>query len=239
MMIDAMSYIRERGKKFVPKVVDNHILEVVSDYISPRKVALEKVFSFVNYNHIDGDYLEFGCAGANTFLFAYEAMRERGLTRHMYAFDSFGGLPVGRGVDVHPDFPVGQFSHSQEEFEQKMAEHGVLPMQYTVVKGYYKDVLTAELREKLPIRQAAVVYVDCDLYESAKIALRFAAGWLQTGTVVCFDDYFCFNGDPDRGESLAKKEFLAEHRDISMRSYFTYGWAGKAFICKVDSRIND
>ena len=228
-----MSFLREQARNLIPQAVDNHIWSVVAHRTTPRKAALDRVSEFVAYNQIEGDYLEFGCCGAHTFRYAFDAMRARKLKQHLYGFDSFEGLPKSDGVDVHPNFPEGTFTQSQEDFERVLQNHGINPSTYTLIKGFYREVLTQDLKRKLPLKKAAVIYIDCDLYESTREALYFVVDYLQTGTVICFDDYFCYNGDPDRGESLAKKEFLAEHTRVSMRPYFTYGWHGKAFICKL------
>jgi hypothetical protein len=42
---------------------------------------------------IDGDYAEFGSHGGMTFRLAFDQIRQRDIQRHMWAFDSFQGLP--------------------------------------------------------------------------------------------------------------------------------------------------
>ena len=48
--------------------------------------------------------------------------------------------------------------------------------------------------------KAAVVYIDCDLYESTRPVLRFMSHFLQNGTIVCFDDYFNYKGPATRAK---------------------------------------
>ena len=65
--------------------------------------------------------------------------------------------------------------------------------------------------------------------------LNYILPILQTGTILAFDDYFCFNGDPERGGQLALKEFLNRNPQIKIADYLNIGWGGKSFIVKTYS----
>jgi hypothetical protein len=66
--------------------------------------------------------------------------------------------------------------------------------------------------------------------------LEWIVPFLQSGTIVCFDDWFTFEGRPDRGEQLAAREFLEAHPDVAFVDYFQFGWHGKSFIAHVQER---
>lgn len=220
-------------KSFIPKAVNTYIKDLVRGDQNPRKMAMEKIFEFVKYNQIEGDYLEFGCCGAHTFRYAHDRIRK--ILRsdiHMFAFDSFDGLPEPKDIDVHPDFRKSQFSQSKKEFVSILDKHGVSRKIYTTVEGYYNKTLHEETARNIGLKKAAVVWIDCDLYESTVDVLRFITPYLQTGTVVVFDDFYCFNGDPDRGEQRALREYLDNNPTKKFQEYFQFSWAGKAFICK-------
>ena len=78
-------------------------------------------------------------------------------------------------------------------------------------------------------QKAAVVYIDCDLYSSTSCALNFAKDFFQKGTVLVFDDWFCFYGDPSKGERRAFHEFRAQNPDLIFEEYIQTNEA-KAFI---------
>ena len=61
---------------------------------------------------------------------------------------------------------------------------------------------------------------------------RFVLPILQTGTIIAFDDWFAFNGDPERGGQLALKEFLRENSSVTVVDFLGFGWHGKSFIVK-------
>jgi hypothetical protein len=48
--------------------------------------------------------------------------------------------------------------------------------------------------------------------------------------VICFDDFYCYNGSPYHGEQRAMREFLEKHREVELVPYANFGWHGKAFI---------
>jgi len=189
---------------------------------------------FLAFNHVEGDYLEFGVWGGITFTFAHKHSRKHGLTMHLYGFDSFKGLPKPEGIDVHPQWAEGAMTVSMENFEKLLKLRGIRQSEYTLVPGYYTESLTPTKLDELKLTKAALVYIDCDLYESTVPVLRFVLPLLQTGTVIAFDDWYSFNGDPDRGGQLALKEFLQQNSEIRLNDYLNFGWHGKSFIVKKD-----
>lgn len=185
---------------------------------------------FIRTNRVAGDYLEFGCCRARSFAAAWREARRFALPWHLYVFDSFAGLPTPRGVDGGGAFAAGQFAMDLPAFERVARALGVPHDRYTAVPGFYHDSLTEGLRARLPLRRAAFVFIDCDLYESARDALGWVAPYLQTGTVLAFDDYFCFAGDASRGEQRALAEFLAARPEFTLIDWHLFGWHGKSFI---------
>lgn len=45
-----------------------------------------------------------------------------------------------------------------------------------------------------------MVWIDCDLYESTVPVLEWPSDKLVDCAVICFDDWFTFSGEPDKGE---------------------------------------
>jgi hypothetical protein len=181
---------------------------------------------------IQGDYLEFGCCGGTTFRLAHKYAHFHELKMHLYGFDSFEGLPAPKGIDDHPQWKKGAMSFGIEKFEKILKPAGAKKSEYTLMPGYYSDSLSGLSLDKLNLKSAALIYVDCDLYESTVPVLDFVLPLLQTGTVVAFDDFYCFNGDPGRGEQLALREFLQRNPEIEFVNYLNFAWSGKSFIVK-------
>lgn len=206
-----------------------------------RDDMLSLAFKFAYGNRISGDYFEFGCFGARTFRMAWRHSRkpyERGAGEfwkpvHLWAFDSFEGLPEARGPDDVPFWNRGDFAITQDDFHRVVQGAGIPPSGYTVVPGFYEQSLTRELQEKMSGVVAAVVFIDCDFYESTRSVLAFLPPFLQQGTLLCFDDFHLFAAADDRGQRRAVAEFVAAAGAVRLEPYRDFGWHGRSFIVHV------
>jgi len=185
------------------------------------------IFCFHN-QPIDGYYFEFGCHKARTMRLAWDTFHS--LYNWTYvAFDSFEGLPEMDAADSMPIWKKGDLKTSETDFVNLVTQHGMPRERLKTVKGFYNESLTPALRDELLPQKAAVVYIDCDLYSSTITALNFAKDFLQTGTVLVFDDWFCFYGDPAKGERRAFAEFRERNPELIFEDYIQTNEA-KAFI---------
>ncbi|MDD5146864.1 MAG: macrocin O-methyltransferase, partial [Candidatus Pacebacteria bacterium] len=114
-------------------------------------------------------------------------------------------------------------------FAQDMLHHGLPPAKFFTVKGFYDNSLTPALKEKLLPKKAAVIYIDCDLYASTVPVLEFTKDFLQKGTIIVFDDWNCFCGDPKKGERLAFRQFREKYPHLRFEEFVQTN-EGKAFI---------
>lgn len=96
--------------------------------------------------------------------------------------------------------------------------------------GFYDKVLTDELKKRLPIKRAAIVWIDCDLYNSTVPVLDFVTHYLTTGSFLVFDDWFSFGANPEAGEMRATNEWLARNPNITLVEYHKFHTAGILFI---------
>jgi len=145
------------------------------------------------------------------------------------AFDSFEGFPEIAEIDRQEIWAPNKCATAEEDFRDRVLRAGMPADRLITVKGFYDRSLTLELRDRLLPHKAAVVYVDCDLYVSTVDVLNFIVDFLQTGTIIVFDDWNCFWGDPRRGERRAWREFRAKHPDLEFEGFFTEGMA-KGFL---------
>jgi O-methyltransferase len=212
---------------------------------SPRETMIKTALEFAVSSDVPGDYLEFGVFEGNTFLAAYhfanrlegylerkKGGRSRLIKMEFYAFDSFEGLPSVEGVDAagYKQFAQGKCSASLDDFRTNLTRNNVDESRIEIIPGWFADTLTHATAQRLRLERAAVVWVDCDLYESAVPVLRFITNYVQDGTVLIFDDWFCFRADPQRGEQRAFREWLKANPSISATPFRTFGWYGNSFI---------
>ena len=158
------------------------------------KDIYHKIFEYSKNAQIEGDYLEFGVEYGNTFIIAYHTARKLNLkSMNFFAFDSFQGLPEIRGIDAEVrHFEEGTFATEKQVFLRRLKQNKVDINKVYTVPGWFNETLTNDTKKKLIIKKASVIMVDCDLYESTVPVLDFIVDYLQDGTIIIFDDWFCF-----------------------------------------------
>jgi hypothetical protein len=162
--------------------------------------------------------MEFGCHKARTMRLAWDVCHcEHDWT--YVGFDSFEGLPEIQEIDKMPIWKKGACAYSEQEFLQTVLQHGIPRERLITVRGFYQKSLTMELRDQLLPTKAVVVYIDCDLYASTVPVLDFVKDFLQRGTIIVFDDWFCFFGDPDLGERRAFRDFREQNSDMIFQDF--------------------
>lgn len=183
-------------------------------------------------NDISGDYVEFGSWGANTLRCAYEQMPDFGPRRHMWAYDSFEGLPPAADErDDHPGWRPGSAAGQGgvDAFHAACAAHGIPRDAYTAVEGYYSDTV-AHLPPDAPPVDIALAYIDCNMYSSAVTALEFLRPRLKHGMILAFDDWFCWTPTTVSGEREAFEELAAACPQWHFERYKDVHRAGVSFV---------
>lgn len=195
-----------------------------------RNELLLSVVRFCNANRpVDGYYFEFGCYSGTTMSMAWHH------SQHLFdwtyvGFDSFEGLPEIGEIDRQEIWQKGKLATGEREFVDMILATGMPNDRLKTVRGFYDQSLNESLQKEFLPTRAAVVYIDCDLYESTVPVLKFIVPFLQKGTVVVFDDWNCFHADPERGERRAWREFLAVQPDLQFEEFVRTAEA-RAFIC--------
>ena len=193
---------------------------------------LTQAVSYVRSEQVEGDYAEFGVYTGRTFVEAWRIANELGEagTRRFFAFDSFEGLPETVGVDDTGRWSEGEFRFGRKDFEARLRRARVPGDHVHIVEGFYDQSLAAP--EGIPLDKVAIAWVDCDLYASTVPVLGYLTTRLANGSILLFDDWFCFRGDPDRGEQRACREWLARNPALTLVPWRTFNWAGQAFIVR-------
>jgi O-methyltransferase len=217
---------------------------------------ISKAARFVACEMVEGDYLEFGVFRGASFVRAYRALQRQFKKRisqdeggrdepecqrarqeiweamRFFAFDSFQGLPIPDRDDVGTnDFQQGQYACSAQQFKEMLTTSGVPLPRTRIVEGWFEDTCTQKTREELGMRKAAIVWIDSDLYSSARTALSFITPLVQDGTVIIFDDWFSYRGNPRAGEQKAFAEWTQTIADkYSVQEYHKERWKRCSFI---------
>lgn len=208
----------------------------------PDEVMMKEAFEFASNANVGGDYLEFGVWKGRSFMRAfhtwkYVLLNNKNLSDlKFYAFDSFEGLPEITSTEdkATGEFKKGEYACSEVEFIGNLKKSGVDIDRVQTIKGWYDKVLNDKTKATLPIKRAAVIYIDADLYESAVAVLDFITSYVADGTILIFDDWYCFRGRKDMGEQKAFSEWLSKNPKITAEQYKQFNWKGNSFILHKD-----
>jgi len=229
---------------------------ILIDDIVPTPISLAS--TYIHSEDVQGDYLEFGCFKGYSFINAYHKIKSAAKTsslenqdivfnkeitnidnikktkqhkRKFYAFDSFEGLPaIEKSDGDHPLFFEGSYFCSEKEFIKNISEAGVSLEDVIIVPGYYQNTLNKSLKGSSKLKKAAIIMIDCDLYESTKIVLDFITDIIDNGTIIIFDDWFAYKAKRDMGEQRACKEWLEKNKSITLVPYARYSYTQMSFI---------
>lgn len=202
---------------------------------SEKYLMFRRTFDFLTENEIFGDYLEFGCHRCRTFRMALTEARRHGLDKmKFWAFDSFEGLPTPETETSVSKWVQGALTTTDEDFMGHVRNHGIYLDNVETVMGFYSDSLTPDLQEKFKKQEspAALITVDCDLYESAVPVFDFIEPLLQEGTIIYMDDLFVgTKGSPHKGVARAFLEFQEKSAWVFSR-HLDVSWWGRTYIAR-------
>lgn len=209
-----------------------------------HREAIRRCLEFTAISGVIGDVLEFGVlAGWSARIFA-ETMRDYMVMGDLYLYDSFAGLPdydsavdrdsyeiAGRNIwsdkMKFPDDFVATLGGSLEHHIKDRLSTVIRAERIKTCRGFYSESLKAPIKAK-----AALVHIDCDLYQSTVEVLDslLRDDVFQDGCVVMFDDWNCNKASPYFGERRAFREFLERQNRFTASEFFTYGFNGASFI---------
>jgi O-methyltransferase len=222
-IINKLSYLFFRPFQFSTSISYN---------FSDEKLKFMHLLEAVNYTRVallPQVYMEFGCHSARTFSAAVNAAKYLNMDEmNFYAFDSFMGLPK-TNEEVDGVFESGEFKTSMNEFRNELRKQTGAELPYSnIIPGYFSDSLTLELQTQMP--KVGVVHIDVDLYSSTIEVLNFIKPLLVVGSVLIFDDYYCFPPDGSKGEMKALLEFCEDNPEIKVKEWKSYSTFGQSFF---------
>jgi hypothetical protein len=218
--------------------------------------SLYNACAFSVRNYVAGDYLEFGVWRGDSFAKAYHALTKakadhmawlagrprsagtptspehavwKDWDQRFLAFDSFEGLPEPAQREIAEEWVKGEFACSEANFLKNLQNEGVDLSKVVTVRGFYDKTLNTATKKRLGLTRAAVVHIDCDLYESTACVMEFVTDLLVQGSVLVFDDWFFNQGRRDMGEQQACLEWQARNPHIELIPYWQ-GTVTNSFI---------
>ncbi|MBD3625168.1 MAG: class I SAM-dependent methyltransferase [Rhodobacteraceae bacterium] len=216
----------------------------INDFVltDQRRPFFEHAMRFIAFERIEGDILEFGVYGGRTLLMMGKLIasgRWFDTPPALVGFDSFRGLAADtegharwtagdcalNRDPAHPTIPLDG-PVTPDGVRALFTGLGLTPPRLEV--GLFEQTLPAALPSLSP--RAAMIHIDCDLYEATCTVLGQVAPLLQPGTLIAFDDWFHYRGDPRKGEARAFLEFLDDHSEWQAIPYKPYATFCNSFI---------
>lgn len=177
--------------------------------------------------NVPGDIVECGVFKGESFAPLCLLVRQGGVNRHLWGFDSFEGLPEPKAEDFNSS--------------QSFARKGILPArpemvlnnlrnigldedtinnQVTLIKGWFAETLPEY--SGAPI---ALLHIDADLYESYKVCLENLWPKIVVGGIVAFDEYHDPEGWPGAKKAVdeyfsGQPESVKIYKDLYINRYY-------------------
>ena len=218
------------------KIARPKLFAAYQDYrYSDEHIKFVHILECMNYVRVSDSmgvpqvFFEFGCHSGRTFSAAVNAAKYFNMMdAEFYAFDSFEGLPT-TNVEEDGIFRTGSFCTSKSDFLKIVKQKTGLDLNNDhIIEGFYSDSLTTELQERTP--KVGMVHIDVDLYSSTMQILEFIKPLIMVGTVIVFDDWYCFPPGSNKGEMRAVKESSAANPSFQLEEWKAYSTFGKSFF---------
>lgn len=155
-----------------------------------------------------GDYLEFGVSRGTSLACMFHALKRENVSHvRLIGFDSFEGLPPEASTE---GWRPGDYRSTEHATRRYLSKKGVDLARVRLVKGWFKDTLTPEARDRLNISKASLIMIDCDIYSASREALWFCEPLIRDQAAIFFDDWGWRSDEGKIGQKEAFEEFLAE-----------------------------
>jgi len=165
----------------------------------------------VNQSDGDGLFMEFGVYYGASLNVIANSTRET-----VHGFDSFEGLPESWFVDKDD----GSIATEPSGAYTTRGYVPSAPENTRLHPGWFEDSLPEFLKNYEAT--ASFMNIDCDIYSSTKTIFQFLKDRIRPGTIIVFDEYFCYPEWRDH-------EFKAFHELITDAAY-TYEYIAFSYF---------
>ena len=200
---DVMKLINEPDiKKVINFYIKNH--EDIQDTQGIYKIIF-LLQCIKETEHLEGDIIELGSyKGGNAIMIA-KFLKQIGSKKKVYACDTFSGIPE-EDSNVKDIADMGYFSDTNlDAVKKKLKKYDAFNVKLVI--GDFRNTLPNLDKEKF-----SLVFIDCNIFSSAKLAINFSYPRLVKDGVLFSHCYGAPKGKGSTslwGETYAVKEYLS------------------------------
>ena len=248
----------------ISKLVDKHRLNELTQLVSDPDI--KKAVKFYNDHHhkdlydtetvynimflcqcikqtenLQSDIIELGTYKGGSVIMMAWFLKQINSNRKIFACDTFEGVPD------HDDFVKdkkgkGMCSDTSFDFVLRQVEKFQMTDKIELVKGRFQDLLDKKFNDS----KFSLVFMDCQIYSSAKFGIEFTFPRLVNDGIMVFQNYGIKKGasvnddghlvDSQWGETIAVEDFLTDKiEDVRIDSmpYLQKGKKNPTLINKI------
>src|SRR5262249_36703065 len=138
---------------------------------------------------VPGDIVECGTAEGGSALLMAMTLKRHGGDRHLWAFDTFAGMPSPRANDPPQAWRYVGTVRQDVDRGRDIFYRWDIRENFTLVPGLFQDTLP-----RAAVGQIAVLHLDGDWYESVKVCLECLYDRISPGGIIQIDDYGHWSG---------------------------------------------
>ena len=200
---DVMKLINEPDiKKVINFYIKNH------DDIQDTQGIYKIIFllqCIKETEHLEGDIIELGSYKGGNVIMIAKFLKQIGSKKKVYACDTFCGIPE-EDSNVKDIADMGYFSDTNlDAVKKKLKKYDVFNVKLVI--GDFRNTLPNLDKEKF-----SLVFIDCNIFSSAKLAINFSYPRLVKDGVLFSHCYGAPKGKGSTslwGETYAVKEYLS------------------------------
>lgn len=179
------------------------MIRKISEYTMLSYTSLYNAYKHVRRvvsQEVPGAIVEMGCWNGGCGALMAKALKDAGVERDVWLFDSFEGLPqlteedkewaskldVDVSVSVSKRQPIGLYVAEVEKVKKAFSIAGLDQERPHIEKGWFQDSVP---KAKSNIGNIAVLRLDGDTYDSTLYCLEELYPLVSPGGVVIIDDY--------------------------------------------------
>lgn len=202
----------ERVPRWLGKLHDIRVPRGTTRLLSPTPYCPANINVVIDLldevRGLEGDLAECGVYRGGTLIPTGLYLRQAGLKKVVYGFDSFRGFDgsvdseIALGGMANDQKRRGGFGDTSCEYVGAKVRRFELEEHVKLVNGYLSETLASHAEMMF-----CFVHLDVDIYESYRLGLEYFYPRLVSGGVILLDEY---NDPPWPGCNKAVDEFLAD-----------------------------